>query len=330
MPAVRSQFIRLMRDQEQALDAAWQGLADQLAAIFLRYAGADGRIPLDKWRQVRREISDLLTRFVLRQPDNAAYRILSGGTVFPLTPFFTILWDTQSEAMRLAVKEHADIMAQVVSDQIQGQLRRAFLDPFQRLNELPAEESAVLKVYQHPLAAKRDDGLMLEQRIPPAVADVIRRSTALFNTLVSDQMTAAEIGAEFRKYYAGSFRKPYVRPGMWGIGAGERLLRIARSEPIFAFSLASQAAGATNPFIALEVYVRRGRSVPCKVCDGVVAGNPYTLENIVLPGYHANCLCFIEYLIRRQAQWDTTVDPRWLQTAGALSPLLIQRLLRME
>lgn len=324
MPTIRSDFLNLLKQQEKVLDAAWSGLADQLAAIIARYADADGTIPLDKWRQLRREIADTIQRFVLARPENAAFRVLSGGTVLPLSPFFSILWDTLSESMRLAVLEQNNFLTQHVANEIQGNLRRAFLDPFMRLNELPPEEAAALRRYQHPLEARRSDGLMIEQRLPVAVADLQRRTTALLNVLLSEQTSGTDIGNIMRQYYAGDYR----RPGSWGVRAGERLLKIARSEPIFAFSQASVAAAATNPFV-VEVYVERTRSVACAVCDPIVQRSPYSIENVPYPGFHGNCVCRLRYVVRSTPKWDYTSDPQWTRTVGAMSTQLVQRLLRL-
>lgn len=326
MPTIRSEFLALLKQQESALDAAWSGLAEQLAALITRYADANGNIPLDKWRQLRRELADTIHRFVLARPENAAFRVLGGGTVLPLTPYFSLLWDTLQQTIRLAVKEQNDILTAQVQDQLQGQLRRAFLDPFVRLDQLPPEEAAVLRLYQHPLEAKRDDGLMLEQRLPVAMADAQRRTTALLNTLLSDQMPATDIGQQMRLYFAGELQ----RAGSWGIRFGERLRRIAHSEPIFSFSLASQAAAATNPYLTTEIYIRRGRSVPCAICDGIVSNNPYTLLNVPIPGYHRDCLCYVQYRTSRQPRYDITADPQWLRTVGAMSSQFAERLMQMN
>lgn len=323
---IRKQFLDLMRQQERALGSAWAGLADQLALIIQRYADRDGTIPLSRWRQLRQELADAIARFVLARPEQAAFRVLSGGTVLPLSTFMSILWSTLQDSVRLGVQQQNEFLTAHVTNEIQGQLRRAFLDPFARLDDLPPSEAAVLRKYVHPLEALRSDGLQIAQRLPVAVADMQRRSTALLNTLLSEQTSASEIATAFRQYYDGKL----TRFGSWGIRAGERLLKIARSEPIYAFSLASQAAAGTNPYLDTQVYVRRGRNVPCRICDGVVAGNPYTLENVILPGYHASCFCYIEFRNRTVPQWDYAVDQRWLQTMGALSPAFAERLLRLN
>lgn len=325
MPTIRSEFLQLMRQQEAALGAAWRGLTDQLVTVVLRHADRNGNIPVERWRTLRRELADVIERFVLARPEQAAFRVLAGGTVLPLSTFGGILWDTISQAMRLTVQEQNNILTQQIANELQGQLRRAFLDPFTRLNELPPQEAAALRRYQHPLEAIRGDGLQIAQRLPLAVADTQRRTLALVNVLLSEQQSASAIGDTLRQYYAGEFK----RVGMWGVRAGERLLRIARSEPIYAASQASIAAAATNPYV-WDVLVRRGRSVPCAQCDGVVAGNPYTVETVPYPGYHSNCLCYLVFQRRNQPRWDFTVDSRWLQTAGAMSPLFIERLLRVD
>lgn len=325
MPTIRSEFLDLLRSQELALNAAWSQLADQIAVILARHADRDGTIPPSRYRQLRADIQALITRYVLAQPDNAAFRVLANGTIYPLSPFMQTLWSTLDQVMRLAVLEQNQIMTQHIADQIQGQLRRAFLDPFERLNQLPPPEASVLRLYEHPLEARRSDGLQMEQRLPMAVADFNRRLMSLINPMLGDHQSVQEIERDVRKYFDGSLR----RLGMQGRRAGERLRRIAQSEPIFAFSQASRAAAATNPFI-VEVFIRRTRSVPCAICDPIVAGNPYTAESFPIPGYHSHCVCKIEYEVSQNPQWDFSVDNRWTNTAGAMSNLFIERLLRMN
>lgn len=320
---VRRDFIDLLRKQERDLDDLWDGLADSVVTILSRYADRDGNIPLSRWRQIRIDIQNLLTRFVVNQPQQAAWNVLSTGAVFPTTPFMQLLWATLEASTRLAVKEHADFLTQYVANEIQGTLRRAFLDPFERLNDLPPEEASVLRRWVHPLEATRGDGLQLEQRLPMAAADMGRRTNALINVLLSEGKTAQEMADEIRNYFSGRSR----RVGVWGQRAGERLLRVARSEPVFAFGQASTAAAGTNPFIT-AVYVNRGRSVPCAICDSQVKGNPYTLETVPQIGFHANCMCYYSFRLSGDPAWETS-DAEWLRTIGALSGQYVELLLRI-
>lgn len=321
--AVRSEFLALMREQERDLDALFRAVAERIGILLMRFVAPDGKIPLERQRELRSAISGVLSSSVLNvtQGNFSAWRVNNDGSIEPTTPYFRILWETMTDAMRLAVKEQADIMTARMSEFLVARLRVAFLDPF-AVESLPLAERRTLRRYQHPLVARRSDGRQLDQRLQVAMVEMVRKTTRLVDQWVFEQKAPAEIETLLQRYFSGDLPQPdSVRGAM-------ELRRIARSEPLFAFSLASVAAAATNPYV-LTVYVERGRSVPCSICDPIAAKSPYPIDEVLLPGYHSHCFCGLRYVTEPAARFDVN-DALWQQTVGALNSNFINLLLKMQ
>lgn len=318
--ATRQQFLTLMRELERDLDSAFAKLSRDLTAIVGRYLTTDNEVRPQDMREMRRVLGMAMTEFVFR--GDSPFTVDRDGDVRAESVYMAILWAAMRRAMQLAVEEQAALMRPRFTDAQVTQLERATLNPFTRDAYLPAQETRVLNRYQHPLVFRREDGRLLEDRLVVATQDMIRKTSQQIETMITQRLPLVQIGDSLERY----FQK--TKGGERGAMA---LRRIARSEPGFAFGLASVAAGATNPIVT-TVRVRRGRSVPCSICDAKVANNPYTLDTVPFPQYHAHCLC---YLVFETERGDARIQEylnseRWLETQGALSTGFIDKLLRLS
>lgn len=313
-------------------DQAWQSMlvrfvTQTVQAILIDYDRRDGNsddhIAPENQRAVTEAItSALFALFVYTSANGfAVFSQSASGAPQPRTPFAQILWNAERAAMQIAVDEQARILRTRLAryPDVIRQLERARLNPFDQMAQLPVDVRRVLMRYELPIESRRADGRALTERVVIASVEARRRLTALLSQLFAEGATANAIVDTLRTYYTTGFRNE--RPnGVGKLGSYENR-RLLMSEPVYARSMASIAGAALNPFIT-EVYIRRTRNRPCPICDEIVKGNPYTLTDAPLPGFHSHCAC--QYVFRTRGDTASVVarmrDNGLLDVKGALSP----------
>jgi hypothetical protein len=299
-------------------------MVERIGGLLLRASDSEGKIPLNRQRELREAISSVILSTILNvsQGQWQAWRILPDGSIEPESPFFQLMWATMTDSMKLAVKEQSDLMEARMADWLISRLRVAHLNPFAIMDQLPKPEQAALRRYQHPLAARRSDGRQLSERLQIAAAETVRKTMQPIDSWIAGGFNVRQMQDMLERYYSGKLSLFGSERG------GIDLRRIARSEPIFAFSQAAIAAAATNPYVGI-VHIERTRSEPCPICDPIAANSPYPIEDAPLPGFHAHCLCKFRFETLRVPEWDTD-HSTWRQSIGAVNRQFIDLLERMQ
>lgn len=112
-------FRRVLRDIERQMTAMFDELAGQVGQVILRYAGEDGKVPVERLQDVQREANRLVDAMMLGP----------GGRGFdeqnqPLSRYAQVIQDGQVRMLNLALERLGATMARYIPEDLLRELGR--------------------------------------------------------------------------------------------------------------------------------------------------------------------------------------------------------------
>jgi hypothetical protein len=278
----RALYVALSAAQKRFGDQ-FQGSADRIAGILARYTGPDGKILLNRERDVLAEVERLIeSQFVGADGRNPFGR--DGAT--PLAPFPTILNNLIQEVVFGAVKPQSNYMERHTPDDVKAWLRTS------KPRRPP--------LYDPPHLWVDPTGYRLSDRIWQTSARTRLKIDGLLGEGIRTGKGSLALSRQLEQFLlpgraALRTNKPY------GSDASFDAMRLARSEITLAHSKATLAAASDNPFVSGIDWRLSIRHPKADICDNLATigmdgqrlRNPYPVDEAPIPvqDSHPQCLC---------------------------------------
>ncbi len=295
----RSRYLAVMREQERRMSALFAGLAATLSADVLRRADATGAVPIGALYQLQLLAAERVQRTFLGRTaagEWAPFAVGQDGSVYPLSPYMEALWAGITEAVRIPVEQHAQMMR-----------RRLPPDILAALGAQPVvrEQGPVTRVFRpNPLAGYDPPhtwvdpaGYTLSERIWRVSGDTRRRLDAYLEDAIRQGKGALQMSRELEQFLLPG-RELIRTRAPYGTDASYDAMRLARTENTRAFAQAAERSAAANPFVAGIRVVLSASHPKYDICDEAAAAGPWPKDEIPaqyqIP-LHPHCLCSYRY-----------------------------------
>lgn len=305
MPTTRLDLFNIIVAQEAAFERLLTASASEMYNILYNNDDHNGEIPIERQERVRQQIIGALIGLFM----TSDMRMFSFDTneIRPLTPFARVLSNSIRQSTEVGVGQQRSFMERGLRNQ--DELRANLLNN-------RSDPRGLIDNYANTYTMIRSSGRTIEDSVLLAAVEIRRK---LNNVLTELFGMSAKVKDMVKRI--GAFMNPKLT---WDEGGGGVFpaVRMVRSEPLLAYSLAARNSGQLNPFIDV-VYVRRSspNAIPCPVCDPVVAGSPYTIGTISLVGFHPECLCQYTFkLVSNKVGIDKLRQGGYLDVRSPLQP----------
>lgn len=314
--AARSQFLALLRANDETLDTLFQSIANKVRGLLLRRVDADGKVPLADWSRIEQQIASLILYLFLDR-DGTGFVTASNGTLVAKSPYARLLWGATEEATRQAVAEQAELLRKALPTDLVTRLQAAQRNPFLSYDLIAADEGqALYRQYLPPYGDVFGDGKTLEDRLHAAAGSTRQQVAALVRQLLSEQPKASVIADRLTDYL--SHNAQFV---------ADRLLA---GQTTYAYQKARLMSAVLNPLIEQVDVVLSPSHREVDDCDAAAAGSPYAVKDAPTLPIHGNCLCGYRFHVHdaTQATAERISGSNLLNLQGALSPQFVDLLLR--
>lgn len=299
----RSQFLSIMRQNEEQMTALLGSLAAYASQEITRRADADGNVPKGAMFEIQAAVGNQVTRaFVGRteRRERAAFKVLQGGTVYPLANYPRILWTNIEKATRVYVEKHAGMMNRYLDQapQLQAAMMRANRNPFREAKQVTEQ---VLRVFRpNPLAQYESphrwvdpNGYTLSERIWRTAGNTRRKLDLFLEERITQGDGALRMSRDLEAFLQpGRQLRRTTTP--YGTDVSYDAMRLARTEIARAAARANEISAAMNPFVQeLEIVLSPQHSC-CDICDEAAESGPWLVgevpERYRIP-MHPHCMC---------------------------------------
>jgi hypothetical protein len=262
-----------------------QRASDQITGIIMRYAGADGKIPPAREREVLAEVERVIAQVFVGPDGRNAY---GRDGVTPLAPYPTLLNNVIQEALFGAIRPQSAYMQERLPDDVQAWLRRA----------VPHKPPA----YEPPHLWVDPNGHRLSNRIWQTSLRTRIKVDSLLSEGIRAGKSARDMARQLEQFLLPG-RAPIRTNKPYGSDASFDAMRLARSEITRAHSTATLAAGQDNPFVTGMDFKLSIRHPKVDICDDLATlrgdgsriREPHPLDSVPVPvqDTHPQCICVL-------------------------------------
>lgn len=319
---VRKQFLQVHKTQEQELKHLFENLAADVIGTLRRYTDLQANS-----RRIRTVIADKVTAlFLMRTNNTLAPFILFNGSILPLSPYMAIIWKNIKLMTELAVSEQEQIMLKKLekAPDVVNALKSASGDPFESSVLEFHTTIAEVNKYDPTRSWVQDGGYNLSDRIWQTSTDMRSKLDAYLDEAINSGKSMEDMAREIQQYLIPGRQLP-VTSKPYGKNGSFNAVRLARTEITAAYSRSGLIAARLNPFITGYKTRRSVNGVPCNICDPIVNGGVYKLDDIehAVPN-HPHCLCSMIWVVSDNSKQEVEnlkqKENPLLKLATALNP----------
>lgn len=305
----KTAYFATLRDAQRQLRALYGDLAQRIGGVIVRYAGEDGKIPLERGRDMRVDVAGLVDDFYTGTLPGKRGRFPFGEDgVTPLAPYPRLLNLLIAQAVRGAVEPHTKYMQKIVPQDVQDRWARVL-----RMGRISEQEGPGIKpgwrIFKHNPFAQYDPphtwvdpkGYRLSDRIWRVDEETRRKLDALLAEMVGNGNSAVNISKAVEQFLIpGRELIRTIRP------YGERYgrlsfdgMRLARSEIGRANAMAAKLAALANPYVEQMAWHLSLMHPKIDICDQRAKESPYPKEDAPVPvqDSHPQCICYTTSLV---------------------------------
>lgn len=289
----RARYLGLMRTLEREMRTLFASLAVEVAQEVALRADAQGQVPRSATYELQRAAGERVMALFVGRAQNgeqAPFEVLSSGTVQPLSPYMRVLWAAITEAIRLAVTQHSDLLRRRLPPDLLALLGRP-----QRISEQVFATNPLAR-YDPPHTWVDPAGYTLSERIWRTAGDTRRRLDLYLDQAIREGRGALRMSRELEAFLLPGRTLRTRRP--YGIDASYDAMRLARTETTRAHARAAEVSARVNPFVVGIRVVLSASHPRVDICDEAAAAGPWPVDEIP-PEYqiplHPHCLCSYRY-----------------------------------
>lgn len=302
--------LRILKDNERDMaDLFGNRLYNVITGLLVRHTARDGKVPTNNVRSLRSAVGKEVTRIMLGEPthdgDLKPFIVQPDGKVIPHSPYMTILWKHQVNAVKLAVDEQAKLLLKLLPQDVLTDLKKWHPAAKRRIAEqtnptMPPRLNKPEYDPQHEWIGS--DNKRLSDRIWDATNDTRRKLDMYLDDAISHGMGSRDMAKELLDFLNPGQNLPRTNKP-YGTNASYNAMRLARTEITSAHTRAQHASAMNNAFVETYSVVLSPSHTVEDICDDIAEGGPYPKEDdSYLPpaATHPQCRC--------SCRWNVTED----------------------